>query len=91
MSSSVPAYFDSQEDQLITTKEAAGLLGVSKAFLDRDRWAGKINGQGGVDPLLQDRGTCREVSAVRHHLSHKLGQAVSPGRINLINFDLPHF
>ena len=26
--------------QLLTTKEAAKYLGVSKAFLDRDRWAG---------------------------------------------------
>jgi len=25
---------------LLTTAEAAGLLGVSKAFLERDRWAG---------------------------------------------------
>lgn len=25
---------------LLTTKEAAQLLGVSKAFLERDRWAG---------------------------------------------------
>ena len=29
-----------QQEQLITTKEAAQLLGVSKAFLERDRWAG---------------------------------------------------
>ena len=27
-------------NQLLTTKEAAKLLGVSKAFLERDRWAG---------------------------------------------------
>lgn len=25
---------------LLTTKEAANYLGVSKSFLDRDRWAG---------------------------------------------------
>ena len=25
---------------LLTTKEAASILGVSKAFLERDRWAG---------------------------------------------------
>lgn len=25
---------------LLTTKEAASFLGVSKAFLERDRWAG---------------------------------------------------
>ena len=28
------------ERQLLTTEEAADLLGVSKAFLERDRWAG---------------------------------------------------
>ncbi len=27
-------------EQLITTEEAAQRLGVSKAFLERDRWAG---------------------------------------------------
>lgn len=27
-------------DPLLTTKEAARLLGVSDAFLERDRWAG---------------------------------------------------
>lgn len=29
-----------QEEKLITTKEAASFLCVSKAFLERDRWAG---------------------------------------------------
>ena len=28
------------QDALITTKQAAALLGVSVAFLERDRWAG---------------------------------------------------
>jgi predicted DNA-binding transcriptional regulator AlpA len=28
------------QDKLLTTKEAAPLLGVSEAFLERDRWAG---------------------------------------------------
>ena len=28
------------QDRLLTTTEAAELLGVSKAFLERDRWAG---------------------------------------------------
>lgn len=27
-------------EQLLTTKEAARFLGVSEAFLERDRWAG---------------------------------------------------
>lgn len=28
------------QDKLLTTREAAPLLGVSEAFLERDRWAG---------------------------------------------------
>lgn len=28
------------ENKLLTTQEAATYLGVSKAFLERDRWAG---------------------------------------------------
>jgi predicted DNA-binding transcriptional regulator AlpA len=28
------------KEKLLNTKEAATLLGVSKAFLERDRWAG---------------------------------------------------
>ena len=28
------------QDRLLTTKDAAKFLGVSKAFLERDRWAG---------------------------------------------------
>lgn len=28
------------QDQLLTTKQAAQILGVSIAFLERDRWAG---------------------------------------------------
>ncbi|MGA7180898.1 MAG: helix-turn-helix domain-containing protein [Thiobacillaceae bacterium] len=28
------------QDKLLTTKEAASFLGVSEAFLERDRWAG---------------------------------------------------
>lgn len=28
------------ETKLLTTKQAADYLGVSKAFLERDRWAG---------------------------------------------------
>ena len=28
------------QNHLLTTKEAARYLGVSKAFLERDRWAG---------------------------------------------------
>lgn len=28
------------QDQLLTTKQAALILGISVAFLERDRWAG---------------------------------------------------
>ena len=28
------------QDKLLTTKQAAPFLGVSEAFLERDRWAG---------------------------------------------------
>lgn len=28
------------QEKLLTTKQAAPILGVSKSFLDRDRWAG---------------------------------------------------
>lgn len=28
------------QDKLLTTKQAAPILGVSAAFLERDRWAG---------------------------------------------------
>lgn len=28
------------QDQLLTTKQAAQYLGMSEAFLERDRWAG---------------------------------------------------
>jgi excisionase family DNA binding protein len=31
------------KDQLLTTSQAAHYLGVSKAFLERDRWAGARN------------------------------------------------
>lgn len=31
-------------EKLLTTADAAELLGVSKAFLERDRWAGTTTG-----------------------------------------------
>lgn len=39
--------------RLLTTKEAARLLGVSPAYLERDRWAGARNGQGASIPYVQ--------------------------------------
>ena len=38
--------------RLVTTKEAARFLGVSPAFLERDRWAGARNGQGASIPFV---------------------------------------
>ena len=63
-------------DQLLTTKEAAGFLGMSRAFLERDRWAGakipfvKIGEravryrQADLDAFIADR-TRRSTSDVR--------------------------
>lgn len=58
---------------LLTTKEAAKILGVSKAFLERDRWAGaKIQfirlGSRAVRYRLQDLEAYLE-SRIRHSTS----------------------
>ena len=42
-----------QPKELLTTKEAAAFLGVSKAFFERDRWAGKRNGSGPLIPYVR--------------------------------------
>ena len=41
------------DDQLVTTTQAAAILGVSKAFLERDRWAGARNGRGPLVPYVK--------------------------------------
>ena len=50
--------------RLLTSKEAARLLGVSTAYLERDRWAGARNGQGAAIPYVQVG-----ARAVRYRLS----------------------
>ena len=40
-------------DRLLTTKEAAKLLNVSTAFLERDRWAGSRHGKGAQIPYVK--------------------------------------
>ena len=47
------SYASNDNDPLVTTKEAATILGVSTAFLERDRWAGARNGQGPLIPFIK--------------------------------------
>ena len=42
-----------RDDCLLTTKEAAKLLNVSTAFLERDRWAGSRHGKGAQIPYVK--------------------------------------
>lgn len=53
MSRELPARSDPLEDRLLTSKEAASILGVSRAFLDRDRWAGSNEGTGPLIPYVK--------------------------------------
>lgn len=46
-------FHTSPHPRLLTTKEAADFLGVSVAFLDRDRWDGKRNGRGPLIPFVR--------------------------------------
>lgn len=41
------------DDQLVATKQAAVILAVSEAFLERDRWAGARNGRGPLIPYVK--------------------------------------
>jgi len=43
----------SQPRELLPTKEAARLLDVSTAFLERDRWNGKRTGSGPLVPFVK--------------------------------------
>jgi hypothetical protein len=58
------------DDRLLTTKEAAKLLRVSTAFLERDRWAGARNGQGALIPYIKvgARAVRYRLSDLRHHV-----------------------
>ncbi len=40
-------------EQLVATKQAAAILAVSTAFLERDRWAGARSGRGPLIPYVQ--------------------------------------
>ena len=42
-----------EEDDVVSTKEAAVVLGVSPAYLERDRWAGARNGKGPLIPYIK--------------------------------------
>jgi hypothetical protein len=57
-----------ENDILLTTAEAARLLSVSVAFLERDRWAGKQFGEG---PLIPYRRI--GARAVRYRRSDLIG------------------
>ena len=55
-------------EKLLTTKEAAQILGVSEAFLERDRWAGaKI-------PFVRigPRGVRYEPSALKTYIKSRI-------------------
>lgn len=61
------------ENKLLTTKEAANLLGISKAFLERDRWAGaKI-------PFVQvgTRAVRYELSALQAYIQSNVRRSTS--------------
>ena len=51
--SDIPTELSLASLRLLTTKRAAHLLGVSTAYLERDRWAGARNGQGATIPYVQ--------------------------------------
>ena len=61
------------EKKLLTTKEAAKYLGMSEAFLERDRWAGaKI-------PFVRigRRAVRYEVSALENHVKSNIRKSTS--------------
>ena len=61
------------ENKLLTTKEAANLLGISKAFLERDRWAGARI------PFVQvgTRAVRYEPSALQAYIQSKIRKSTS--------------
>ncbi|MBC8147936.1 MAG: helix-turn-helix domain-containing protein [Bacteroidetes bacterium] len=58
---------------LLTTKEAAKYLGVSEAFLERDRWAGAII------PFVRvgSRAVRYEISALDAHIKSRIRKSTS--------------
>lgn len=63
-----------QQTRLYKTKEAAAFLGVSIAFLDRDRWAGKRNGTGPLIPYVRvgNRAVRYRISDLQDHIEQNL-------------------
>ena len=61
------------DDQLVATKQAAPILGVSTAFLERDRWAGARTGQGPLVPYIKvgARAVRYRLSDLRAHIEAK--------------------
>lgn len=59
------------ESQILTTPQAARMLGVSEAFLARDRWAGKHFGQGPLVPFVKvgPRAVRYRREDLQHHIS----------------------
>ena len=57
-------------DELVATKRAAAILGVSAAFLERDRWAGARSGQGPLVPYIKvgPRAVRYRLSDLRAHV-----------------------
>ena len=48
-----PNKLSNGSSQLLTSAQAADMLGMSKAFLARDRWAGKRFGKGPQVPFIK--------------------------------------
>ncbi len=63
-----------QQTPLYKTKEAAAFLGLSIAFLDRDRWAGRRNGTGPLIPYVRvgNRAVRYRLSDLRDHIDKNL-------------------
>ena len=62
------------DDQLVATKQAAAILAVSAAFLERDRWAGARHGRGPLIPFVQvgPRAVRYRLSDLRAHVAKHL-------------------
>ena len=61
----------------LTTKQAADYLNVSRAFLERDRWAGKRNGSGPLIPYVRvgNKAVRYRRSDLEAHISKNLIEA----------------
>ena len=61
---------NSDDGTLLPTKKAAVVLGVSSAYLERDRWAGARNGKGPLIPYIKvtPRSVRYRLGDLREHL-----------------------